>query len=186
MTNSGVSTKRFVLIACILGLTWLLFSSPGCSQSDTTVITHIPVHDPAQEGTVNAPPELLISCEGETMYALRGTTSWVGLESDSHHPLHLRSQEYMPELQTNESDLTFDFGENPDQISVRYWSDEFVGDEDSYESNFTEVETNSNTMSLPREQGKYIYEVYAAWDSKDPEDLSGSGAAYYMFSVQIR
>ena len=125
----------------------------------------------------NEPPVLAVTDGDATVYAWRGTSSWMvkkldgtgtGIQTDSPHPLDCVGD--IPALEiSKDASLTLTFEAAPNQILVRKYRK--AADYDAYE----EFEIKG---TLEVEAGNYLYEVIATWDSPLK---SYSGKVYYAF-----
>ena len=128
------------------------------------------------------PPALAVMSDNTSVGALRGTYSWyypnadgtyIGIESDSAHPLDC--QKWLAPLDTFSSEATLSFMVEPDEIiAARRWSDASWGE---YDAESFDVPVNGLTLEL--EPGGWIYEVEARWDDVG----GGGGTAYYSFWI---
>ena len=162
------------LLCLVLALFTCAAILTGCSDSafGRTGIFEAPTSKFPDE-----PPILAVSDGESTVYAWRGTTSWTvkkldgtgtGIQSDSPHPLDCVGD--IPALEiSKDASLTLTFEAAPDRILVRKYSKS--ADYDSYE----ELEING---TLEVEEGNYLYEVIATWDTSLK---SYSGKVYYAF-----
>ena len=75
------------------------------------------------------------------------------------------------------SDVTVElhFDVEPQDFTIRCWSDAYWGQMDAKEEKVT---VNGNKLEL--KEGGYIYEVVATWTG---ENLAAEGTAYYSFYV---
>lgn len=116
--------------------------------------------------------------EDHSITALLGTRSWKKWNSaysaDNLHPLD--SVGYMPEINKTESlnEIILDFEAAPDKYSVRYWTDDNVGNIEAYESEYTSVEVKGDTITIPESEHGLIYEIHAVWSQGD---------AFYSFYI---
>ena len=146
-----------------------------------------PVNAPGSNGaskpTSAEPPELKIldsTCLG--IVANKGTYSWMydsgdgtqtGICADSTHPLEW--QEFLIPMTTSDDEVEFYFDVEPQEFTIRCWSDAYWGQIDAKEE---KVSVNGNKLEL--KEGGYIYEVVATWTG---ENLAAEGTAYYAFYV---
>ena len=146
-----------------------------------------PVNAPGSNGaskpTSAEPPELKIldsTCLG--IVANKGTYSWMsdngdgtwkGVEADSSHPLEW--QKFLVPMTTSDDTVELYFDVQPQEISVRCWSDEYWGKVDAEEENVT---LSENTLEI--KDGGYIYEVIAKWTG---ENLAAEGTVHYGFYI---
>lgn len=116
--------------------------------------------------------------EKHTTTALLGTRSWrrwtSAYSADSLHPLD--SVGYMPEIRKTEElkEITLSFAFAPDEYSVRYWTEDNIGEIETNETNDITVEMIDNTIILPEGELGLIYEIHAIWTQGD---------AYYSFYI---
>ena len=78
-------------------------------------------------------------------------------------------------MTTSDDTVELYFDVQPQEISVRCWSDAYWGKVDAKEEN---AALNRNKLEL--KDGGYIYEVVAKWTG---ENLAAEGAVYYGFYV---
>ncbi|MCD8127846.1 MAG: hypothetical protein LUD82_10585 [Clostridiales bacterium] len=101
--------------------------------------------------------------------------SWAGISSDSAHPLWC--QEWMPALNASGGTVTVSAEVSPDKITVQCWSvDNWCADDIP---DGEAVETKGLTFTL-REDGDYVYEVTARWNSA----MKWNGTAHYCFYTE--
>ena len=116
--------------------------------------------------------------ENHTITAQLGTRSWKRWNSaysaDSLHPMD--SIGYMPEISKTKdlNKIILLFEAAPTKYSVRYWTDNNIGNIAAYESDYTSVEVTNNTVHIPEAELGLIYEVHAFWPQGD---------AYYSFYI---
>ena len=176
--------KRLVtiLIAVILVL-----SMNACQSAHETDIGQGQPNSPGSNGssklTSSVPPELKIldsTCLG--IVANKGTYSWMsdngdgtwkGVEADSSHPLEW--QEFLVPMTTSDGTVELCFDVQPQEVSVRCWSDAYWGKVKANEENAT---LSGNKLEL--KDGGYIYEVVAKWTG---ENLAAEGTVHYGFYV---
>ena len=176
--------KRLVtiLIAVILVL-----SMNACQSAHETDIGQGQPNSPGSNGssklTSSVPPELKIldsTCLG--IVANKGTYSWMsdngdgtwkGVEADSSHPLEW--QEFLVPMTTSDGTVELCFDVQPQEVSVRCWSDAYWGKVKANEENAT---LSGNKLEL--KDGGYIYEVVAKWTE---ENLAAEGTVHYGFYV---
>ena len=142
------------------------------------------------------PPILRIATKEVSVYALRGTMSWIypdengemtGIMGDSQHPL--LKQEITPTLVLMPTyfsafdplSVRLQFGEEPteivpDEIFVRCWPEEAWGNTDA-ESEEIEATINDGSIFIQLKDGNYIYEVFATWNDSGTH----SGTVSYSF-----
>ncbi len=131
-----------------------------------------------------SPPALTVTTDsGTSVEAMLGTYSWEyeageewkGISSDSAHPLWC--QEWMPALDASGETVTVSTEVSPDSITVQCWSVDNLCAEDLPDGEA--VETDGLTFPL-RDDGDYVYEVTARWNSAD----KWNGTAYYCFYTE--
>ena len=157
----------------------------------------------AKESILKSPPQLVVTCAKEQIFALQGTYSWeyrngdgtsTGVEADSMHPLE--SKEYMDALPIGYSYLSsmdaflahLQFEVAPNEVKICYWTTEHWNEPTtkSEELEVQEVEVDSEDGSYTTEyqtrllEGNYIYEVTARWSGS--EEYSGT-ARYSFYSL---
>lgn len=170
------------------------------APSEPEAAPEAPAESPTASATVNGtalktPPELQVLCGGNSVAALRGTTSWMyqnedgtgsGIESDSVHPLE--AKEYMVPLLVNaRNTLTarLDWPVNPDEVTVRCWSEDSWGkpgsESEKIPVDVLEIDKVDGSWDMDYlvelKDGNYIYEVIAAWTSAP----NYGGSVHYGF-----
>ena len=178
------------LLAIILSAI-LIFSMTACQSSgqiscpadDEPEKVNAPGSNGASKPTATEPPELKVldsTCLG--IVANKGTYSWTydngdgtqtGVCADSAHPLEW--QEFMVPMTTSDDTVELYFDVQPQEISVRCWSDAYWGKVDAEEEN---AALNRNKLEL--KDGGYIYEIVAKWTG---ENLAAEGTVHYGFYV---
>ena len=178
-------------ILSILGAVILVFSMAACQSSgrincpadEKSEKGNAPGSNGASKPTSKEPPELKIldsTCIG--IVANKGTYSWTydngdgtqtGVCADSSHPLQW--QEFLVPMTTADRTVELYFDVEPQDITIRCWSDAYWGKVDAEEENAT---LSGNRLEL--KDGGYIYEVVAKWTG---ENLAAEGTAYYGFYV---
>ena len=123
-----------------------------------------------------SPPALTVTCGDQSVNALRGTYSWdydgKSVVACGSHTLSCL--ELMTPISRGEYEsVTLDFGVEPTSMSIRCWSDQYAGDETSYEANYLTLTCAGGAVSIPTD-GSYIYEVRAEWEY---------GSAWYSFYI---
>ncbi|MDD4729787.1 MAG: M56 family metallopeptidase [Dysgonamonadaceae bacterium] len=107
-----------------------------------------------------------------------GTSSWnynnESIEIESPHPLD--SVGFIPKIikSDNLNEITVIFSSTPTSYTVRYWADNYIGNEKAYEDFYNVVEISNDIIVLPNGEPGYIYEIHAMWPQ---------GNAYYAFYV---
>ncbi len=146
------------------------------------------------------PPALTVVCCKESVEALRGTSSWQyenadgtskAIESDSMHPL--QAKKYMTPLKITYTQYSsvdplkayLQWDVAPDWVVVRYWSEESWGEIVAESEMVPVLMMDSDTdigaiSSMELQDGNYIYEVIADWNSYD----KFSGKAHYSFYTE--
>ena len=173
-----------ILIAVILIFTMTACQNQiSCPAADEPDQINAPGSNGASKPTSKEPPELKIldsTCLG--IVANMGTYSWTydngdgtqtGVCADSSHPLEW--QEFLIPMSTSDDTVELYFDVQPQEVSVRCWSDEYWGKVDAEEENVTLIE---NTLKV--KDGGYIYEVVARWTG---ENLAAEGTVYYGFYI---
>ena len=102
-----------------------------------------------------------------------GDGTWTGVEADSSHPLEW--QEFLVPMTTSDDTVELYFDVQPQEVSIRCWSDAYWGKIDSEEENTT---LSGNKLEL--KDGGYIYEVVAKWTG---ENLAAEGTVHYGFYI---
>lgn len=161
----------------------LVFALTACQTSLEQLPTNPPGGSGASKPTSKEPPTLKIldsTCIG--LEASKGTYSWTydngdgtmsGICVDSSHPLEW--QEFLVPLTTADDTVELYFDVQPQEFTVRCWSDVYWGQVDAKEE---KVSVEGNTLEL--KEGRYIYEVVATWTG---ENLAAEGTVYYGFYV---
>lgn len=126
-------------------------------------------------------PGLSIQHDGQSVWALPGTSSWqymnpdgtsTGIEADSMHPLD--AKEYMPALPAVEGEAWLVFDTAPDEITAKAWPVSKWGDLSAVDEAIS-VPVSGDKITLL--EGGHIYEVFAKWTRFE----EFGGAAYYSF-----
>lgn len=175
-----------ILLAVIL-----IFAMTACQSSGQISFpadgepekVNTPGSNGASKPTSTEPPELKIldsTCLG--IVANKGTYSWMsdngdgtwkGVEADSSHTLEW--QEFLVPMTTSDDMVELYFDVQPQEVSIRCWSDANWGKVNAKEEN---VNLSGNKLEL--KDGGYIYEVVAKWTG---ENLAAEGTVYYGFYV---
>ena len=178
-------------LLAILFAVILIFSMTACQSSGQISCpadgepekVNAPGSNGASKPTYTEPPELKIldsTCLG--IVANKGTYSWMsdngdgtwkGVEADSSHPLEW--QEFLVPLTTSDDTVELFFDVQPQEVSIRCWSDANWGKVNAKEEN-----ANLSGNKLELNDGGYIYEVVAKWTG---ENLAAEGTVYYGFYV---
>ena len=178
-------------LLAILFAVILIFSMTACQTSgqisgpaeDEPDPVNAPGSNGASKPTSTEPPELKIldsTCFG--IVANKGTYSWMsdngdgtwkGVEADSSHPLEW--QEFLVPMTTSDETVELYFDVEPQEFSIRCWSDTYWGQMDAKEEKVT---VNGNKLEL--KDGGYIYEVVATWTG---ENLAAEGTVHYGFYI---
>ena len=178
------------LLATILTVI-LIFSMTACQSSgqiscpaaDEPEQVNAPGSDGPSKPTSKEPPALKVlnsTCIG--IEANKGTYTWTydngdgtqtGVCADSSHPLEW--QEFLIPMPTADSTVELYFDVEPQEITIRCWSDAHWGQVDANEE---KVSIQGNKMEL--KAGGYIYEVIATWTG---ENLAAEGTVHYGFYV---
>ena len=180
--------KRFlsILVAVILIFSMAACQSSGqisCPAEDEPQKGNAPGSNGASKPTAKEPPVLkVLDNEGNSVEAVKGTYSWTydngdgaqtGVCADSAHPLEW--QEFLVPMITSDDTVELYFDVQPQEASIRCWSDTYWGMVDAEEENAI---LSGNKLEL--KDGGYIYEVVAKWTG---EKLTAEGTAYYGFYV---
>lgn len=175
-----------IILAAILIFSMTACQSSGqisCPADGEPEKVNAPGSNGASMPTSTEPPELKIldsTCLGNV--ANKGTYSWMsdngdgtwkGVEADSSHPLEW--QEFLVPMTTSDDTVELFFDVQPQEFSIRCWSDAYWGKVDAEEENAT---LSGNKLEL--KDGGYIYEVVAKWTG---ENLAAEGTVYYGFYV---
>ena len=175
-----------ITLAAILIFSMAACQSTGqisCPADDEPDPVNAPGSNGASKPTSAEPPELKIldsTCLG--IVDNKGTYSWMsdngdgtwkGVEADSSHPLEW--QKFLVPMTTSDDTVELYFDVQPQEISVRCWSDEYWGKVDAEEENVT---LSENTLEI--KDGGYIYEVIAKWTG---ENLAAEGTVHYGFYI---
>lgn len=155
----------------------LIFLLTGCNPSDAAVTTSPSQSDGGE--VLKEPPQLTVICGADQITALTGTTSWTyqntngtssGFVADSMHPL--QTQNWLTPLETTEAAAELFFTCQPDELTVRCWSDACWNDVDAPDE---AVEADGFQIIL--KPGGYIYEVTGKWTSIE----EFGGTVHYIF-----
>ena len=175
-----------ILLTVILILAMTACRSSGqisCPAEGEPEKVNAPGSNGASKPTSTEPPELKIldsTCLG--IVANKGTYSWMsdngdgtwkGVEADSSHPLEW--QEFLVPMITSDDMVELYFDVQPQEVSIRCWSDANWGKVNAKEEN-----ANLSGNKLELKDGGYIYEVVAKWTG---ENLAAEGTVYYGFYV---
>ena len=175
-----------IILAAILIFSMTACQSSGqisCPADDEPEKVNAPGSNGASKPTSTEPPELKVldsTCPG--IVANKGTYSWTydngdgtqtGVCADSSHPLEW--QAFLVPMTTSDDTVELYFDVQPQEVSVRCWSDAYWGTVDAEEEHVT---LSDNMLKL--KDGGYIYEVAAKWTG---ENLAAEGTAYYGFYV---
>lgn len=187
----------FLLIAACL------FALSACGQTEENALRELRSPDPVVEtpdkesetarNVWKEPPELTVSCSGESTQALKCTYSWMyqnedgtgtGINACGSGPL--QAKEHMQPLDTTMSEsnigvLKFDL--DPDTVKVVCWSTDcwgqydVVGEEIPVETLEVDFEDGTTVLDffLPLKSSS-VYEVTAKWDQEEY-----GGTVYYGF-----
>lgn len=175
-----------ILLAVILIFSMAACQSSGqisCPADGEPEKVNAPRSNGASKLTSTEPPELKIldsTCLG--IVANKGTYSWMsdngdgtwkGVEADSSHPLEW--QKFLVPMTTSDDTVELYFDVQPQEMSVRCWSDANWGKVNAKEEN---VNLSGNKLEL--KDGGYIYEVVAKWTG---ENLAAEGTVHNGFYV---
>lgn len=159
----------------------LIFSMSACNVSETLNQTNAPGSSGTSKPTSQEPPVLKImdnSCI--SIEANTGTYCWsydngdgtqTGVCADSSHPLEWK--EFLLPMVTSDDTVELYFSVQPQEFTIRCWSDIHWGKVDTVEEAVT---IDGNTLEL--KQGGYIYEVVAKWTG---ETIAAQGTVHYGF-----
>ena len=153
----------FVLVFCF-------FAFSGCSYTKDKL-------NLGKNDKPDAPPDLIVKYEEQTIKAWRGTYAWEingnFIMSDSVGPLDIKDR--LPWLQlSNETKLTFDFEFKPTSIKVERCSIDAIDYNDLIEIPITK-------SSIKIDKGGYIYFITASWND---ETKNYNGTADYAFIIK--
>ncbi|AMX84740.1 hypothetical protein GS3922_14395 [Geobacillus subterraneus] len=116
------------------------------------------------------PPELTLTINGETVDHRLGTYTWStgrrGIVADAAAP-PLLVRELKPHPTVSGAKLRIEFDYRPSTLEAGVWNDDDV--------DWQPVQ--HGTITLPKQQGSYIYVIHAAWQEGD---------AIYAFPINIR
>jgi hypothetical protein len=99
-----------------------------------------------------------------------GTSGWsyfngndiINFVMDSKHPLD--SSNNLPKIEKTKK-IKISFSNPPSYYTVRYWTENYIGDASAYEMYFQIMDVKDDTINLPNEELGYIFEVKAVWES---------------------
>jgi len=99
-----------------------------------------------------------------------GTSSWsyfdgnniINFVMDSTHPLD--SSNNLPKIEKTNK-IKISFPNPPSHYTVRYWTENYIGDTSAYEMYFQTIDVKDDTINLPNEELGYVFEVKAVWES---------------------
>ena len=169
----------------------LIFSMTSCKSSgqiscpaeDEPDPVNAPGSNGASKPTSKEPPALkILDSTCMAIEANIGTYSWMydngdgtqtGICADSSHPLEW--QKFLIPMTTSDDTVELYFDVQPQEMSVRCWSDANWGKVNAKEEN---VNLSGNKLEL--KDGGYIYEVVAKWTG---ENLAAEGTVHYGFYV---
>ena len=175
-----------IILAAILIFSMTACQSSGqisCPADEKSEKVNAPGSNGASTPTSTEPPELKIldsTCLG--IVANKGTYSWMsdngdgtwkGVEADSSHPLEW--QKFLVPMTTSDDTVELYFDVQPQEVSIRCWSDANWGKVNAKEEN-----ANLSGNKLELKDGGYIYEIVAKWTG---ENLAAEGTVYYGFYV---
>ena len=175
-----------VILTAILILSMTACQSSGqisCPAVDDPEQMNAPGSIGSSKPSSTEPPELKVldsTCLG--IVANIGTYSWTydngdgtqtGVCADSSHPLEW--QAFLVPMTTSDDTVELHFDVQPQEMSVRSWSDEYWGKVDAEEEN---AALNGNKLEL--KDGGYIYEVVAKWTD---DNLAAEGTVHYAFYI---
>ena len=169
----------------------LIFSMTACQTSgqiscpadDEPDPVDAPGSNEASKPTSEEPPALkILDSTNNGIEANKGTYTWSydngdgtqsGVCADSSHPLEW--QEFLIPMTTSDDEVEFHFDVEPQEFTIRCWSDTYWGQMDAKEEKVT---VNGNKLEL--KEGGYIYEVVATWTG---ENLTAEGTVHYGFYI---
>jgi hypothetical protein len=93
----------------------------------------------------------------------------------------LDSSNVLPKIiNTNKIKILFEY--KPSYYTVRYWPENYIGDESAYEMYFQTIDVEDDIIIFPiqNQKGGYIFELKAVWESIN--GINGiQGEACYAF-----
>lgn len=175
-----------IILAVILIISMSACQNSGqidCPAADEPEQINAPGSNGPSKPTSKEPPALkVLDSTCIAIEANTGTYTWTydngdgtqtGVCADSSHPLEW--QEFLVPMVTSDDTVELHFAVEPQQFTVRCWSDAYWGSTDAAEET---VIVTGNTLEL--KQNGYIYEVEAKWTG---ENLAAEGTVYYGFYV---
>ena len=147
-------------------------------------------NDPADitgESALYEPPVLMVIYNGKEYKRTFGSCSWMyygtdgmghGVNVDSEHPLFMKyTNDGLIDMNDSVGHMWLSFAREPESVYVRYWSENFMNDPDSYEDNYSEASYDPETGEIGFQTGSgLIFEVKGTW----PE-----GTACYSFYLTM-
>lgn len=123
----------------------------------------------------SSPPKPIITVEGKKVEVAQGSYCWKGLINamcvDTASPNEIvKFKNLKPVVVSAQSLLKIEYKKEPieNTLGVNGW----INNEES-----ESVPINKNVIQLPKEKGKYVYNVFAHWDNGDSN---------YVFVVEVR
>lgn len=134
------------------------------------------------------PPVLQVNGMEE---ALRGSYNWntesllsgrMGVSSDAPHPLD-RVESMPVVIYPEDGEISLSWKIEPDSVSVRYWTSEFLNEDAALESEVAAItaDYDGSVFTLPQEGLPCVVDVHAEWG--DGILKTSSGACGYCFLV---
>ena len=127
-------------------------------------------------GLLNSnPPKPIITVGGKKVEVAKGSYCWKGLinakcvDTVSPHEI-INSENLKPVVASAQSQLKIEYKNEP--IENTLGVNRLINNEES-----ESVPINNNVILLPKEKGKYVYNVFASWDN---------GSSNYVFVVEVR
>ncbi|MBQ9839248.1 MAG: hypothetical protein IJO56_07150 [Oscillospiraceae bacterium] len=178
MEKHSIFSKGLILavVLCMLLLT------AGCKNDQPQETTGFTVETTEPIVLNDRPPALQVICGQDSLQGLLGTYSWTYLEKDGTatvanasgaHPLDSKSM--LTAYTTSAANGRLEFGDQPEHISVRCWSDDNFGQSAAPAETVT---MNGYTAEL--KPGGYIYEIAAQWEDDGGD---GYGLGYYCVYI---
>ena len=119
------------------------------------------------------PPSPIVKADGKKIETARGSycweTKWNAVCADSVAPPEIIAHDQMlPVAVAPEAKITIAFKDKPTESGVNVWTTE---------KDATTVPLINEAFIAPKEQGIYIYDVYAHWEK---------GSASYAFVIKVK
>lgn len=121
------------------------------------------------------PPSPIITVEGKKVGVVQGTYCWEGLFNNecadtTSPPELIKHKGLKATIVSPESDIKIEFKTKPNKNSmgVNQWLQN---------GEPTNATLNGNVITAPKEEGVYVYDVFARWDK---------GSSSYAFIIQVQ